>query len=917
MGIQALPETTVRVLGASQVLTDPAALVKELVDNALDANATSIAIEIHPNTLDLIQVRDNGHGIVPEDRPLVARRYCTSKITHDSDLKHIGGSSLGFRGEALASAAELSASLSISTRIEGEQVGVALKIDPNGEVVAQDKASTPVGTTVRVTDFIKAHPVRRQVVLKNTEACLKKIKRTLQAYALARRHVRFSLRILKAKNKKLDWVYASKVNSNIEDAAIKVVGIACASQCMCAMLEANGFVLHAFLPRPDADPAKISHLGAFISVDARPVSSSRGFGKQMAKLFRETLKRTADGYDNVKDPFIFLDITCPSASYDPNLEPAKDDVLFEDCNLVIDTAKNLFTDIYTCTPPSGPRETTLPPMEQLFQARTEGAVLPSDSDQVRTVAAVAPSGSIQSDSPHRPNPGNEAVNEDERLPRRRTVRSNMYGCDEEDVETLTTCTCTGRNEADSEELRLANLDVTLSNPWILAKMNASNKTPTPRQGTLHTQISSAANFPSSPTRAAFRLGSTNLPTPRPSSPLLELEPCHSSYRVPANHPTRDNVVRESGLPLPQPYTPLSSHGVLLSSSISSQGNNEAPLRPRDPIFNSRSPSSGTPLDAIPDVGDRPRRSPRKQAQRGQVNKPFVPPTVKRPEWDNVWFDHLQDVERPRLQPRVRRTQHSSSDGVVVQGEPGELIDEAHPLTPVRRNRDIRDFVGHGREGRLTTIVQDEGRSSAHTSRREPIEAGESETLDLTGDVENTELPPPHRGFKPASELIGLPEPPDKQPPKRRKTSERRALEALSANAPLTTSAPEDEYQPSRRKSSRQKPGRTKSSLLPLERIPAGQGTHQLLLPVSRSLHDVAAHTHRIDSDLTLFGLDESSFPAAHGFDAVSKHLLSLTASVHDLLVGAGGGGVEDVGPEMLLREVKVAFAKWREGGEDV
>jgi DNA topoisomerase VI subunit B len=100
-----------------------------LIDNALDARATSIAVEIYANTVDSIQVRDNGHGIPPQDRPLVARRYCTSKLTNAEDLASIGGSSLGFRGEALASAAEMSGGMTVTTRVEGEQVATALKID--------------------------------------------------------------------------------------------------------------------------------------------------------------------------------------------------------------------------------------------------------------------------------------------------------------------------------------------------------------------------------------------------------------------------------------------------------------------------------------------------------------------------------------------------------------------------------------------------------------------------------------------------------------------------------------------------------------------------------------------------------------------------------------------------------------------
>ncbi len=134
MSIRALPAVTVRVIGASQVLTDPSSVVKELIDNALDARASSIFVEISANTLDVIQVRDNGHGIVPEDRAMVCRRYCTSKIRHYSDLKDIGGKWLGFRGEALASAAELSGTLTLTTRVEGEDVATALRVAKSGEV---------------------------------------------------------------------------------------------------------------------------------------------------------------------------------------------------------------------------------------------------------------------------------------------------------------------------------------------------------------------------------------------------------------------------------------------------------------------------------------------------------------------------------------------------------------------------------------------------------------------------------------------------------------------------------------------------------------------------------------------------------------------------------------------------------------
>lgn len=138
MSIQSLPPNTIRAIGSSQVLTDPASLVKELIDNAIDARATNISVEISLNTLDIIQVRDSGHGIAPADRQLVCKRYCTSKLRDYAELKSIGGKSLGFRGEALASAAELSGGISITTRVEGEEVAVCLKVGQNGALQRQD-----------------------------------------------------------------------------------------------------------------------------------------------------------------------------------------------------------------------------------------------------------------------------------------------------------------------------------------------------------------------------------------------------------------------------------------------------------------------------------------------------------------------------------------------------------------------------------------------------------------------------------------------------------------------------------------------------------------------------------------------------------------------------------------------------------
>lgn len=135
MPISALPPETARILTSSIALNDTVSIIKELVDNALDAHATTITIEVSTNLLDVVQVKDNGTGIGVDDRQLLCRRGCTSKIRTLDDLASLGGTSLGFRGEALFSACNVSKSVSISTRVEGEVVGTTLKYGLNGKIL--------------------------------------------------------------------------------------------------------------------------------------------------------------------------------------------------------------------------------------------------------------------------------------------------------------------------------------------------------------------------------------------------------------------------------------------------------------------------------------------------------------------------------------------------------------------------------------------------------------------------------------------------------------------------------------------------------------------------------------------------------------------------------------------------------------
>ncbi|KAL4815530.1 hypothetical protein BDW67DRAFT_191553 [Aspergillus spinulosporus] len=362
MPIVALPSATVRAIGSTSIISNPYSLAKELLDNALDALATSVSVEISQDTVGLLQVKDNGHGIPADDYMVVCKRTFTSKIHTVEDLQNVGGKSLGFRGEALASATEISGALIISTRVETDPVGSSLKYSRNGELIRTERISHPVGTTVRISNLFQQIPVRRQTAIRDSKKTLLKIKKMVQAYAMARPSVRLSFKVLKAKNESSSWMYAPGENATLTEAALKVAGTEIASNCILknwptfsnngeASPGDSGFRLVALLPKVGSaiDFTKFNHLGQYISVDNRPLSSGRGIAQDITKLYKTYLRSAAlrDGLSPpINDPFLCIHILCPVGAYDVNVEPSKDDVLFEDQQAVLSPVEDLFRETY-------------------------------------------------------------------------------------------------------------------------------------------------------------------------------------------------------------------------------------------------------------------------------------------------------------------------------------------------------------------------------------------------------------------------------------------------------------------------------------------------------------------------------------------------------------------------------------------
>ncbi len=161
--IHILPEHLANKIAAGEVVQRPESVIKELLENSLDANATSISIHIKEGGKTLIHITDNGKGMSEEDAVLAFHRHATSKISSYEDLENIH--TFGFRGEALASIASVS-QVELKTRREEDSVGTLIRID-GGKIIEQEKIGTPVGTSITIKNLFYNTPARRHFLKSN------------------------------------------------------------------------------------------------------------------------------------------------------------------------------------------------------------------------------------------------------------------------------------------------------------------------------------------------------------------------------------------------------------------------------------------------------------------------------------------------------------------------------------------------------------------------------------------------------------------------------------------------------------------------------------------------------------------------------------------------------------------------------
>jgi DNA mismatch repair protein MutL len=186
--IHVLSDQVANQIAAGEVVERPASVVKELLENALDAGATRVRVEIEAGGRKLIRVADNGHGMVRDDALLAFERHATSKLRSSDDLLSIA--TLGFRGEALPSIASV-ARVSVETRAIDEEVGTALEI-AGGKILRVEDAGLPPGTTIAVRDLFFNTPARRKF-LRSEQTELGHVAALVTHYALANPGKHFEL----------------------------------------------------------------------------------------------------------------------------------------------------------------------------------------------------------------------------------------------------------------------------------------------------------------------------------------------------------------------------------------------------------------------------------------------------------------------------------------------------------------------------------------------------------------------------------------------------------------------------------------------------------------------------------------------------------------------------------------------------
>ena len=314
MTLRLLPPTLVNRIAAGEVLERPASAVKELIENALDAQATKIDIILNEAGKAALTVIDNGKGMTVEELTLAVERFATSKLP-DDDLFDIRF--LGFRGEALPSIASVSR-MRITSRTATMDTAWTLFVE-GGKKYDPEPASAPVGTRVEVRDLFYAVPARLKF-LKSAQTETSYIQEIIEKLALAHPHVGFTLSDEKKKRLELKPILSNNKIERITD----VIGKEFSDNAVPVDIQKEDIHLNGFIGIPTLN--KSTAASQYFFVNNRPVRDKVLFSA-IKVAYQELI--ASDRF-----PVVVLFLTIPPEDVDVNVHPTKAEVRFRNAQAV-------------------------------------------------------------------------------------------------------------------------------------------------------------------------------------------------------------------------------------------------------------------------------------------------------------------------------------------------------------------------------------------------------------------------------------------------------------------------------------------------------------------------------------------------------------------------------------------------------
>ena len=311
--IHVLDETTINKIAAGEVVERPASVIKELIENSIDASATNIEVEIGDGGVAYMRITDNGIGMTEEDARLAILRHATSKIQQVEDLFDIA--SLGFRGEALASIASVS-HFSLTTRKADSDLGTRITVDGGTFTDCIPYGAAP-GTTIEIRDLFYNTPARRKF-LKSERTEASKIQDIVGKLALSNPHISFKLIV----DDRVAIITPG--NGNIGDTVAALYGYKTKDDIFTVAYESDSIYIDGVVSKPTL--LKSTRIWQTIIVNNR-VISDKTIMKAIDNAYHALLPKNGH-------PLVVLNITVPAEMVDINVHPRKSEVKFSDDKII-------------------------------------------------------------------------------------------------------------------------------------------------------------------------------------------------------------------------------------------------------------------------------------------------------------------------------------------------------------------------------------------------------------------------------------------------------------------------------------------------------------------------------------------------------------------------------------------------------